>query len=140
MSNGKTPETIQSALCLLSPNCPLEGAFQKEPANQMTHHLRWSPWLGGLQLMEVDPQEFIEQKKKYSYSRDNRILQRSFPPSRSHSSSINSLLIVLVTPDLYLTTTANHPNSHGGKKVVRGVGVRIDTTIEYSSGILTNSR
>jgi len=50
------------------------------------------------------------------------------------------LVFVLGTlPNLYLTTTAEDTNAHGGKKVVSSVGVEIDTAVENCGGILADS-
>ena len=42
-------------------------------------------------------------------------------------------------PDLNLHTTTNDTNTHGGQKVVGGVGVVVDTTVEHGCGILANT-
>jgi hypothetical protein len=41
-------------------------------------------------------------------------------------------------PDLNLATTAEDTNTHGRQKVVGGVGVEVDTTVEDGSGVLSN--
>ena len=52
----------------------------------------------------------------------------------------NILVLELGTlPDLDLAAAAEDTDTHGGEKVVGGVGVEVDTTVEDSSGIFTDS-
>jgi hypothetical protein len=50
------------------------------------------------------------------------------------------VLLLCLLPDLDFHTTTDDTDSHGGEKVVSSVGVEVDTTVEHSGGILTDTR
>jgi hypothetical protein len=59
--------------------------------------------------------------------------------ARRVANGSNVLVLRLSTlPDLNLAAAAENTDSHGGEKVVGGVGVVVDTTVEDSSSVLAN--
>ena len=56
--------------------------------------------------------------------------------------NVSSVLVLGLgtLPDFDLTSTTEHTNTHGREKVVSGIGVQIDTSVENGSSVFANGR